>query len=170
MIELSNERIAQILHEETLKTEDLKTILRSIYTRYMRLYEEYLADIDALNDDKIAELKKYHEETKSLVKYYYMDIPMDICIEINKFEDKYSSKLLGPDWHNYVFESYQEFKDRKENKNKSEECLKAEFTEQTLADFYYTMDYVFRVGFCTGSKIHENFIDGITGLLFGKNK
>ena len=31
--------------------------------------------MDALNEDKIAELKKYHEETESLIKYYYMDIP-----------------------------------------------------------------------------------------------
>ena len=37
MIELSKERIAQILHEETVKKEDADTILRSIYTRYMCL-------------------------------------------------------------------------------------------------------------------------------------
>ena len=45
----------------------------------MRLYEEYFADIDALNDDKITELRNYHEETRSLARYYYMNIPQDIC-------------------------------------------------------------------------------------------
>lgn len=44
MIELSHERIEQILHEETVKKEDLDTILRGIYFRYMRLYERYFAD------------------------------------------------------------------------------------------------------------------------------
>ena len=61
MVELSNERIGQILHEETTKKEESETILRGIYTRYMRLFEKYLADIDALNDEKIADFKKYHE-------------------------------------------------------------------------------------------------------------
>lgn len=95
MVELSKERIEQILHEETMKKEELETILRGIYTRYMRLFEKYFADIDALNDDEIAELRKYHEETGSLVKYYYMDIPLDICIGLKEFENKYSVKLLG---------------------------------------------------------------------------
>ena len=45
MIELSNERIEQILHEETVKEEKVSTILRGIYTRYMRLYEKYFSDI-----------------------------------------------------------------------------------------------------------------------------
>ena len=36
----------------------------------MYLYEKYLEDIDALSDDRIAELRAYHEETISLVKYY----------------------------------------------------------------------------------------------------
>ena len=57
MVELSNERIEQILHEETKKTEALPTILRGIYSRYMNLYEQYFADIDALNDDQIAEFQ-----------------------------------------------------------------------------------------------------------------
>ena len=48
MVELSKERIAQILHEETVKKEDSDTILRSVYTRYMCLYEKYFADIDGL--------------------------------------------------------------------------------------------------------------------------
>ena len=70
MVELSNERIKQMLEEETKETEDLTTILRAIYTRYMNLYERYFADLEALNDDKIQEFKKYHEETRSLIKYY----------------------------------------------------------------------------------------------------
>ena len=53
MVELSRERIEQMLQEETAKKEELANILRGIYTRYMRLYEKYLADIDALNDDEI---------------------------------------------------------------------------------------------------------------------
>ena len=52
MIELSNERVTQILHEETLKTEELTTILRAVYRRYMYLYDTCFKDIDALNDDK----------------------------------------------------------------------------------------------------------------------
>ena len=63
MVEFSKERIGQILHEETMKKEETETILRGIYTRYMLLYERYFADIDTLDDDKIAELKKYHEDT-----------------------------------------------------------------------------------------------------------
>lgn len=55
MLELSNERIEQILHEETTKTVELATLLHSIYIRYMRLFEGYFSDIDALNDAKIAE-------------------------------------------------------------------------------------------------------------------
>ena len=69
MLELSNERIEQILNEETMKTVELATLLRSIYLRYMRLFEGYFADIDALNDTKIAQFRKYHEETCSLVRY-----------------------------------------------------------------------------------------------------
>ena len=64
MVELSKERIDQILHEETTKKEELDTILRSIYTRYMHLFEKYFADIDALNDDRIAELRKYPKKQK----------------------------------------------------------------------------------------------------------
>ena len=63
MVELSNERMEQILHKETAKKEELTTILRGIYTRYMLLYEKYFADIDALNDDEVTALKNYHEET-----------------------------------------------------------------------------------------------------------
>ena len=79
MIELSQERVESILKEETLKTEELTTILRAVYTRYMRVFEKYFADTDALNDEVIAELNQYQEETRSLVKYYYMDIPQEVC-------------------------------------------------------------------------------------------
>ena len=70
MVELNNERIEQILKDETMKTQDLTTILRGIYTRYINLYEKYIAGCDTMNDDKISEFKKYHEETRSLIKYY----------------------------------------------------------------------------------------------------
>ncbi len=170
MVELSKVRIGQILHKETTKKEDLETILRSIYTRYMRLYEKYFADIDALNDDEIAELRKFHEETRSLVKYYYMDIPQDVCEGIKEFENKYSDCLLGAEWHEYLFDCYEDFREKSKSKNKGEETLKAEFAKQALADFYEAMDHVFREGFGTGSQTEKNVIGGITGLLFGKEK
>lgn len=166
MIELSNERVEQILHEETLKKEESETILRSIYIRYMRLYEKYFADIDALNDEKIEELKKYHEETKSLVKYYYMDIPHDICAAINKFEDKYSDNLLGAKWHEYLFRVYNDF--AKKNKSKNEDEIKEDFKKEVLDAFYDAMDYIFREGFGTESKTAESAATMIKKLLFGK--
>ena len=166
MVGLSNERIEQILHEETAKKEELLTILRGIYTRYMRLYERYFADIDALNDDEVTALKNYHEETISLVKHYYMDIPLDICMYIEEFDNKYNAKLLGPKWHEYLFGIYEDF--RNENEDKGEEYIKAEFKKKALEDFYEAMDYVFREGFDTCSKIVDNTLNGITGLLFGK--
>ena len=46
MIELSKERIDQIVYDETPKTDVLPTILRSVYNRYMRLYEDYFTDLD----------------------------------------------------------------------------------------------------------------------------
>ncbi len=165
MVELSNERIGQILHEETCKTEELTTILRAVYTRYMRLYENYFADIDALSKAKIAELRKYHEETGSLVKYYYMDIPQDICEGIKEFENKYSANLLGPEWHEYLFRIYQNFRNQSKAKD-----VKAEFSKQALAAFYDAMDNIFREGFGTGSQIVKDVASGISGLLFGKEK
>ena len=168
MIELSNERIDQILHKETAKKEDLETILRGIYTRYMRLYEKLFADIDALNNDEIAELKDYHEETRSLIRYYYMDIPQDICMELEEFDSKYSANLLGPDWHEYLFSSYKDFRENSKDVDNGEEFLKADFTKQTLAAFYNVMDYVFREGFGTGSQTADTIVSGITGFLFGK--
>lgn len=142
MIELSKERMDQILHEETTKKEESDTILRGIYTRYMRLYEKYFSDLDALDDDKIAEMKKYHEETISLVKYYYMDIPQDVCDGIREFEKKYNVNLLGPEWRKYLSDGYKEFKAGSESRNKSEEFYKAEFRKKILESFYDAMDYV----------------------------
>ena len=168
MVELSNERIEQILHEETAGKEEVETILRSIYTRYVRLYEKYLADTDALNDETIAELRKYHEETRSLIKYYYMDIPQDVCTALREFENKYSSNLLGSEWHKYISDSYEEFKEK--NENRSEEYLKAEFIKQTRMAFYDAMDYIFRDGFGTGSQTAKNVLSSITGFFFKKEK
>ena len=168
MVELSKERVEQILHEETMKKEELETILRSIYTRYMHLFENYFADLDALNNDKIAELKQYHEETKSLVRYYYLDIPLDICMDIRQFEDKYCAKLLGSDWHDYIAKNYEDFKENSRSTNKSEDYLKAEFTSQALATFYEAMDYVFREGFGTESHAAKTVVGGIRDLFFGK--
>lgn len=168
MLELSKERVETILKEETQKTTELATILRAVYTRYMRLYEKYFDDIETLNNDKIAELNRYHEETASLVKYYLMDIPQDVCTEIKDFDEKYGDKLLGPSWHKYLFDCYEDF--RKENWNKSDEWVKTEFKKQILNSFYETMGSVFRQGFGTGSKTAAGIIDGITGLLFGKEK
>lgn len=170
MVELSNDRVEQILREETMKTESLATILRAVYTRYMHVYEKLLADIDALKDDEIEELRNYHEETKSLVKYYYMDIPLDICLELNEFDSSYSDKLLGPDWHAYLFEKYEEFRDYNMSMNRNEEILKAEFAEQNLTAFYSAMDSVFRESFGTSSQTAEKIVSRIAGLLFGEQQ
>lgn len=168
MVELSNERIEQMLQEETPKKQELETILRGIYIRYMRLYEQYFTDIDALSDDRITEMKNYHEETISLVKNYYMDIPVDICTEITEFDKEYTDKLLGTGWHDYLFDSFNDFKKENRAMNKSKEDYKMEFEKNTLSNFYYTMDIIFREGFGTESKTAEDAISGFTGLLFGK--
>ena len=152
-----------------MKKEELDTILRSIYTRYMCLFENYFADLDALNNDKVVELKQYHEETKSLVRYYYLDIPQDICMDIREFENKYCAKLLGPDWHDYMVENYEDFRENSRSRNKSEEYLKAEFTKQALSAFYEAMDYVFREGFGTESHAAKTVVGGIRDLFFGKD-
>ena len=167
MKELSNERIEQILHKESVKKEELVTILHGVYSRYMHLYEAYFADIDALNDDKIAELRKYHEETGSLIKYYYMDIPLDICIGLREFEEQYSDNLLGPEWRKYLSDYFEDFRKDSKSKGKSKEELKAEFAKQTLSSFYDAMGHVLRAGFGTGSKTADSVISGIAGLIFG---
>ena len=166
MIELSKERLEQILHEETAKKEELETILRSIYTRYMRLYERYFEDIDALNDEKIAELKKYHEETGSLFRAFFLDIPQDVCTGLREFENQYNSKLLGSEWHELLFDAFEEFQEENRSKNFSEKDLKAEFQKEILAAFYDTMDFIFRDGFGTGSQVTKTFLSKLKGLLF----
>ena len=168
MVELSNERIKQMLEEETKETEDLTTILRAIYTRYMNLYERYFSDLDALNDDKIAEYKKYHEETKSLIKYYYMDIPQDVCAAINEFEEKAGDKLLGREWKKTLYDAYTEFREKCKVKDQSDEYYQEAFKKEALKAFYDTMDSVFRDGFGTGSQTAKDMFDGISGMLFGK--
>lgn len=168
MVELSNERIKQMLEEETKKTEDLTTILRAIYTRYMNLYERYFAEPEALNDDKIAEYKKYHEETKSLIKYYYMDIPQDVCAAINEFEEKAGDKLLGREWKKTLYDAYTEFREKYKVKDRSDEYYQEAFKKEALKAFYDAMDSVFRDGFGTGSQTAKDMFDGISGLLFGK--
>lgn len=168
MVELSNERIKQMLEEETKETEDLTTILRAIYTRYMNLYERYFSDLDALNDDKIAEFKKYHEETKSLIKYYYMDIPQDVCAGINEFEEKAGDKLLGREWKKTLYDAYTEFREKYKVKDRSDEYYQEAFKKEALKAFYDAMDSVFRDGFGTGSQTAKDMFDGISGLLFGK--
>ena len=94
-----------------------------------------------------------------------MDIPQDICEGIKEFENKYSDNLLGPEWHEYLFRSYQDFRNRSKAKDK-----KAEFSKQTLAAFYSAMDDIFREGFGTGSQFVKDVVGGITGLLFGKEE
>ena len=168
MIELSQERVDTILNEETLRTEELATILRAVYTRYMRVFEKYFADTDALNDEVIAELNQYQEETRSLVKYYYMDIPQEVCDGLRKFDDKYGDKLLGPDWEKTLSDTYKYF--RGKNWSKSEEWVKAEFRKQAMDAFYKAMGSVFRQGFGSDSKVVERVVDGIKGLFFADSQ
>ena len=170
MIELSNERMEELLHRETPKNEDLKTILRSIYNRYRHLYEKYFADVDTLDDDEIAEMKKYHEETKSLIRYYYMDIPLDVCAAIDEFEKKYTDPLLGDKWREYLRGCYEEFRKRNKGESRSEGELKSAFAKQALELFYDAMDYVFREGFGTGSQTLNKTVSRITELLLGKKE
>ena len=168
MIELSNEIIEKILHKETAKKEELPTILRGIYTRYMRLYEKYFADTEALNEEMVADLRKYHEETRSLIRYYYMDIPLDICMKLDEFDEKYSDNLLGAGWHEYLDGLYKDFREADKNDDQDEKRIRAAFTKQTLSTFYDAMDYVFREGFGTGSQTAKKVLSGITELIFGK--
>ena len=168
MIELTNERIEEIL-KETKETEPLPLLLRAIYLRYVNLYENYFAKWDELTNDKIAEFNKQHEETKSLIKYYYMDIPQDVCSEITEFEEKCGNKLLGRDWKMYLYDAYDEFRDKNEEWDKSEDYYKAEFTKYALKEFYEAMDDIFREGFGTGSATAKGVVNGLSGLLFGRS-
>ena len=170
MVELSNERIEQILKDETKKTEEPATILRAIYTRYMNLFEHYFADLNALNDDKIDEFRKYHEETKSLIKYYYMDIPEDVCSGIKEFEEKSCDKLLGREWKKDLFDVYNKFKEESNEWDMSDDYYQAEFIKQTMKEFYENMGYIFRSGFGTESESDKKTVSGITGLLFGNKE
>ena len=170
MLELSNERVAQILHQETLQTEELATILRAVYTRYMRLYEKVYTNIEALDDAEIAKLRKYHEETKSLLKYYYMDIPHDICADLDEFDRRDCSRLLGPDWHDFLSGKYEDFRDDHLFSDMSESALKAEFAKKSLDSFYDSIGSVFRQGFGTGSLTAADVVKGIQELAFGKDK
>lgn len=165
MVELSKERIGQILHEETVPNEEQKTILRSIYTRLMHLYERYFSDIDALNDNEIGKLSEYNKETESLVKYYYMDIPLDICLALEEFDKEYTSRLLGEGWHDFLYNNYEDY--RESNDKEKEDC-KAEFSKHTLDGFYEAMSYIFREAFETDSKNLEEISSGLSGFLFGK--
>lgn len=169
-MKLSNERIQQILHQETPQQEEVKTILRAVYIRYMNLFEKYLGDVDGLNDEKIAEMRQYHEETTSLIRYYYMDIPQDVCLGIKEFESRYTDNLLGAEWQKYLQDSFKEFKKESRKKDCSEEYLKKQFVEQNRTDFYEAIGYVFRDGFGTDSRSAKNMADGISGLLFGKDE
>ena len=169
MIELSKERIDEILHKETLKTEDQKTLLRAIYGRYMHLYEDYFSDTDKLNEKKITQLQKYHEETKSLLKYYYMDIPYDVCTALIEFDKQYTDKLLGKDREDFLSGYFNQFKNESRNKNRSEEELKADFAKEKLKNFYEAMDSVFRESFGTDSVTVDKTVNWFKNL-FGIGK
>ena len=169
MTELSMERIEKILHEETPQDESVTMILRSIYIRYMRLYEKYFATTDTL-DNEIAELRNYHEETRSLIKYYFLDIPLDICDAIEKFDDEYTDKLLGPDWKRYLSALYNEVEKDTFRSYGGRDPLDSDFTKKIMSAFYNSMSGIFRVGFDTGSKTTEKVIGGIKEMFFDKDE
>ena len=134
------------------------------------MYEKYFSDIDALNNDTISELRKYNEETKSLVRYYYLDIPQDIFDGIKEIESRSVANLLGPKWRKYLSDNFAAFKEEHDDEYRSEKSMKAAFAEQALKDFYDTMNFVFREGFGTDSQSAKDFSNGLSGLLFGKGK
>ena len=169
-MKLSNERIQQILHQETPQKEEVKTILRAVYIRYMNLFENYIANLDSLDNDKIDEFRKYHEETQSLIKYYYMDIPQDICTDLEKFEEETGSALLGREWKKVLYDAYDEFKERSNEWDMSEDYYKAAFKKHALKEFYAAMSEIFRSGFGTESQTAKDIMGGISGLLFGKKE
>ena len=167
MIELSNERIEQMLHDETKKTEALPTLLRCIYTRYMYLFGLYFDNLETLNDDKIAEFKKYHAETQALIRYYYMDIPQDVCSEIREFEEKGTDNLLGREWKKNLYDTYEKFKNENSVWDMSENYYMAEFKKEAVKGFYEAMEKIFRSGFGTESETEKRTLNGLSGLLFG---
>ena len=170
MVKLDNERVEQILQNETMKTQPLPTILRGIYTRYINLYEDYIAEIDKLTDDKIDAYKRQNAETQSLIKYYYMDIPQDVCYELNKFEENVADELLGREWKRGIYDAFEEFKENNDAWNKSDDYYMAEFKKALRKELYKAMENIFRDGFGTHSETAKNIFTGISNLLFGSSK
>ena len=170
MVKLDNERVEQILEKETLKTIPLPMLLRCIYNRYLDLYEDYIAEADKLTDEKIDAFKRRNEETQSLIKYYYMDIPEDICYDLNKFEEKIADELLGREWKRVFYDAFDEFKENHDDWNKSDDWYMAEFKKATRKELYKTLDDIFRDGFGTNSETGKNIFSGISNLLFGSSK
>ena len=97
-----------------------------------------------------------------------MDIPQDVCLGLNAFDSEYSDRLLGPEWHKYLFDIFKDFKEKNNDKDRSRKHLSAEFSKQTLTAFYETMDYIFRDGFGTGSRTAKSVVSELKGILFGK--
>ena len=97
---------------------------------------------------------------------YYLDIPQEVCEDLEEFDSEYNESLLGADWHEYLFDRYEEFKENSESEDKSEEDLKAEFSKQTLLDFYVSMDYIFSESMGTNDKTSKKVVNGVAGLLF----
>ena len=89
---------------------------------------------------------------------------MDIHYGLAKFDKDYTDKLLGPDWHDFLFENYEDYKDSHMSEDKTEEEIKAEFEEKALSYFYDDMDYIFRDDFGTGSKTEESLLEGLKNL------
>lgn len=167
MIQLSNERAEQIIQEETKKTQPLPQLLRAIYTRYMNLYEDYIANMFDLTSEKVAEYKKQNDETICLVRYYFMDIPQDVCEGIFDFEEKVGDKLLGPEWKTNLYDAYEEFKDKSDEWDMTEDYYKGAFKKYALKEFYEVMENIFRDGFSTHSERAKNIFSGIKSLIFG---
>ncbi len=167
MIQISNERAEQIIQEETKKTQPLPQLLRAIYTRYMNLYEDYIANIYDLTSEKIAAYKKQNDETIALVRYYYMDIPQDVCAGILVFEEKVGEKLLGPEWKTNLYDAYDEFKDNCNEWDMTEDYYKGAFKKYALKEFYEVMENIFRDGFGSESESSKNIFSGIKSLIFG---
>ena len=91
-------------------------------------------------------------------------------IYVNCFEEKVSDKLLGRDWKMHLYDIYDEYKAKNKARNKSEDYYKAEFSKAAMDSFYEMMETIFRKGFGTGSETPTGFLEGISGLLFGKKE